>query len=186
MINFDVQLLKILKRLESMIKFETHKQTSCWNENLNVASQYRHGTMKTQTRKSFRFCDLLMKNQKQISHKTQALYSLTIFSSNVQYVNVMYHRSEAETRTSSWTFINKSRSARIIRWKMWDYSRIAWRRLHLRLMKKSLALCDIINKCSSFFDTKIQAAIDRKEVRKYRCMKNMTVDYYDLREQQIM
>ena len=73
-----------------------------------------------------------------------------------------------------------------IEWAQCGYPRIAWRRLHLRLKKKSLALRDIINGSSSFFGTELQAAIDRKEARKYRCMENMTAGYYGPRGQQVM
>lgn len=63
-------------------------------------------------------------------------------------------------------------------WAHRGYPRIAWHRLHLRLMKKSSALRDIMNEfSSSFFRTILQAAVDRKEARKYQ---DMTAGYYGL------
>lgn len=72
-------------------------------------------------------------------------------------------------------------------WTQLRYSRIAWRRLHLRLTQKSSTIRDIIDEnSSSFFCRILQAAVDRKKAHKYRCIENMTAGYYDSRGQQIM
>lgn len=134
-----------------------------------------------------------MRNQKEIPHKTQALYPLTAFSSNVQYFQRDVSSRQSRGKSKSMNFHKQTAFCKDhqvedakIEWVQFGYPRIAWRRLHLWLMKKSLALCNIINGSSSFFGTELEAAIDRKEAHKYRCMGNMIAGYKYYKKLQLL
>lgn len=72
-------------------------------------------------------------------------------------------------------------------WTRCDYSRISWRTLGVRIRKHFDQIRDILNEDSpSFYRSALKTIVDKNERRKFGCMNNATIEYYEPRGERVL